>query len=199
MKKTIAILLVLVIGMVGVFAATAPADVSLFVKTSVYAINEMKITAAATPTSWTTNAQAAEIRASSSVYDSALSANSVNTSSTSAQIVGYLQTRTNNRLGVEVKVQASKLKYNITTTQDVEGIPTEVTTTVDSIDYTVTGGANPYNTASNTTAVSYMTIAAGTGLRLGDVKTVQVTLESNVANKTAGNYVGDITFNYTVN
>jgi hypothetical protein len=166
MKKTIAILLVLVIGMAGVFAVD-PAD--LFVKTTVFAINEMKITDSSTPPTWTVNAQTNNIDGSSSTHDTASNAATVETSDAGAQTVGYLHTRTNNRLGI-------------------------------TINYTVSGGTTDYDTSVGGNAVEYMSIdSTSTGLRTGDVKTVQVTLEDDAEIKTAGDYVGNIVFNYVIN
>ncbi|MGE4454836.1 MAG: hypothetical protein AB7D92_09915 [Sphaerochaeta sp.] len=189
MKKTIAILLVLVIGMAGVFAVD-PAD--LFVKTTVFAINEMKITNSSASPTWTVNAQTGVIDASSSTHDTASNAATVNTSVADAQTVGYLHTRTNNRLGITVNISASALEYSI---DDGSG----GSTLIDTINYTVSGGTTDYDTSVGGNAVEYMSIdSTSTGLRTGDVKTVQVTLEDDAEIKTAGDYVGNIVFNYVV-
>jgi hypothetical protein len=170
--------------MAGVFAVD---DANLFVKTTVFAINEMKITATSTEPTWTTNAQTGVIDSSSSAFSNAESAAEVVISEAGAQTVGYLHTRTNNRLGITVNVSATALDYSVENT------------VIDTINYTVTGGSNSYNTATSVAAVEYMTIASGDGLRLGDAKTVQVTLEDEAENKTAGDYVGNIVFNYVIN
>ncbi|MDC7229484.1 MAG: hypothetical protein PQJ48_04170 [Sphaerochaetaceae bacterium] len=190
MKKTIAILLVLVIGMAGVFAVD---DANLFVETTVFAINEMMITASDEEPTWTDNLQLENIGYSSSVYNDAQHTSVVDTSEAGAQTVGYLHTRTNNRLGIKVYISASALEYSI---DDGQG----GSTVIDTIDYTVSGGTDDYNTFDGGNAVEYMSINnTSTGLRLGDVKTVQVTLEDDAEKKTAGDYVGNIVFNYIIN
>ena len=189
MKKTITLLLILIIGIIGLFASM---DESLYVVTTIHGINEMKITSSSTSPTWTANNQTGNIAASSSEFDTPETAAVVSTAITTAQTVGYLHTRTNNRMGIQVKVEASPLEYSIQ-------IPIGPTV-VDRINYTITGGENDFDTAIPlATPVTYLTIDSGTGLRLGDVKTIAVILEADAPNKTAGDYIGVIEFEYIIN
>ncbi len=183
MKKTIAILLVLVIGMVGVWAATA----DLFVKTTVPAINEMLITTVSDNIPWVTDpvtgTQTSSYTSQRSAYASAAV---VTITDTTAQSVGFLNVRTNERTGITVKVSAAALEYTVSSTL------------IDSINYTVGGGSNDYVVGTTAAAVDYLTISSGTTLRDAQ-KEVTVTLAAGAVNKTAGEYVGSITFEYIVN
>ena len=201
MKKTIAILLILVIGMVGVFAATAPNAQELHLKTTVVAINEMHITEVDGEPEWTSSfGSNSEVSASSTAYGGATYYSEITLDET-LQTVGELHTRTNNRNTITVKITATALETSTTTTGDGG---TTTTTIDDTIHYTVTGG-NVSNASYHTglvngnplAAVAFHVMPAGSGLR--DLSTdIEVTLDSGVAKKTAGEYTGYITFNYNI-
>lgn len=185
MKKTIAILLVLVIGMAGVFAADLTADLNLI--TTVYEFNEMKITEANSVT-WTTfgEDQEADVNASSTYTGTTVATRkSIDPYTTTAQDVGYLHTRTNLRRGYTVTVKATQLSSLDVTTQ--------------AIDYSIFNGGESavYTTAATQpVAVTFVEEGSGTGMRPKSTP-ISVLLSATGDTLSAGVYTGDITFEYT--
>ena len=186
MKKTIAILLILVIGMVGVFAAVSPMDLHL--KTTVTAIHEMRITADENTPSWLTDIFTDGVQtfeASDSVYGTAMTPKEISFNTTAAQIVGYLHVRTNSRTAVMVSITAEPLESVASGSTDV-------------INYVVSNATgNVFDTSDDTTEKLFYTLAAGTGLHAGFQK-ISVALE-DASEKPADDYTGNITFIYSVN
>jgi len=194
MKKTIAILLVLVIGMVGVWAATA--DLNLI--TIVYEFNEMIITENSTVPTWTTFPNTTNLGLASTYTDTSnANRKAVDPYNSTYQNVGYIHTRTNMRRGYSVSISATQLISSETGT--AEG----ASAIVEKINYSIyndLSGSTP--TAVYTTAdtapnpETYVTQAAGTGMR---VKSTPVYIKlATVGNSlSAGTYTGDITFTYT--
>ena len=177
MKKTIAILLVLVIGMVGVWAATLSADLNL--TTTVYEFSEMVISSDLAHT-WAT-------------FDNTTTADVINTPSnlsatinpyiTTNQSVGYLHTRSNVRTGYTVNILATRL------TDDTKVI-----------DYELYNDADLVYTTSATTPVYtiFVTKPAGTGMQY-DNSEILVKLTTTGDNLSAGSYSATVTFSYTTN
>jgi len=185
MKKTIAILLVLIIGMAGVFAADLTANLNLI--TTVYEFNEMIITEENDVT-WTPfgEGQKADVNARSTYTGTtAETRKSIDPYTTDAQAVGYLHTRTNLRRGYTVKVKATQLSSLDETTQE--------------IDYSIfNGGESPVYTTAATppVAVTFVEQESGTGMRLKSTP-ISVLLLATGDELSAGVYTGDITFEYT--
>jgi len=184
MKKTIAILLVLVIGMAGVFAATA--DLNLI--TTVFEFSEMKITESDTPITWNSWENATDGNFSSTYTGTANeSRKAINPYETDAQNVGYLNTRTNRRGGYNVTVSATVL----TSTDD---------TTVQDINYEIYNDTETavYTAGTTTSAATFVTEGIGQGMRSKQTP-ISVKLLTTGDDLSSGTYTGDITFTYTGN
>jgi len=192
MKKTIAILLVLVIGMVGVFAATA----DLLLVSKVFEVNQMAIVQASSAAPWTsfTNDALVDSASTYTVASPTEVRQTVDPYTTAAQHVADLHTRTNNRQGFTVSIVATQLISSETVgsvTSD-EKINYEI--------YNDNGSTKIYTTADTApTAATFMSDAGTTkGLRV-DSKPIYVKLLTTGAALNAGTYEGDITFTYTAN
>ncbi len=189
MKKTIAILLILVIGMVGVFAADTS---KVTLTTTIFSINEMVITApTATAAGWTEYADLSAAVSSFTDYDGSVTVDAFD--STDTQPVGKLWTRSNNRVGYTVTIKADPLK------------PTGVDNpNTEQIDYVVSGGELPevgYSTATPPTADAdkiYLSQDATAGLHEKSA-VIYVKFNSSSAGVSADTYEGDITFTFTSN
>ena len=188
MKKTIAILLVLVIGMVGVWAAIAVDNADLQFKTVVNGVNLMGLSNSATaPTgnTWT-------------IGDLDYTANPVNTAT--ATPIAYLHTKTNHRSGIVVTMLAGaltssaadptgtitnasvNLAYKVSTLAP-NGIDTAIS------EATASGAAESATTIISTGAITGMTITS---------RNISVEIPG-YADALAGTYTGTITFAYTAN
>ena len=109
MKKTIAILLVLVIGMVGVFAATATADLTL--NTTVFPNDEIKLTPYSVDTYEFGTLGGTTGQDTDSTNDLAVDLSVWDNSSTeTAQNVAYVHARSNRAGGFKVTATATALK-----------------------------------------------------------------------------------------
>lgn len=186
MKKTIAILLVLVIGMVGVWAAVS--DAKLHLTTAVAEFSEMLITADSNEPNWATFENS--LVENSASYTSNSNRKSIDPYEDDAQDVGYIHTRTNRRGGYTITVTGAALS-------STEG------TTVQTISYEI------YNTPADTPSTAIFTVGdpspaifvqeeIGTGMRAK--KTAISVRLLNVGNDlSSGTYTGNITFAYTGN
>lgn len=189
MKKTIAILLVLVIGMVGVFAATSVGTSDIALTTTIAPIYQMAVTAGtATTAGWTNSTET-----TMSTID-AVTVTDTSASSATAQVVGKLWTRTNSRAGYTISVLATPLKSEY-------GSPS---TDTEYIDYVVSGGANDFTTAAATTSTTAVTFysfnGAVTGLTDGATGTeIKVKLINGFDSVSAGTFTGSITMNFMAN
>jgi hypothetical protein len=185
MKKTIAILLVLVIGMAGVFAATA--DLNLI--TTVFEFSELKITESDTPIEWNSWANATDGNFSSTYTGTANeSRKEIDPYITTAQNVGYLNTRTNRRGGYNVTVSATALT-------STEG------TTVQDINYEIyndTTATAVYIVGTTPSAATFVSEGVGQGMRSKQTP-ISVKLLTTGDDLSSGTYTGDITFTYTGN
>jgi hypothetical protein len=190
MKKTIAILLVLVIGMVGVFAATDPSPAKLFLTTTVPAINQMAVISAAdTEFEWS------EITTldggMTSIYGDLASAFPVTSAlEATAGKIAVLKARSNNRAGVEL-------------TLDATGLASVESSTVDSenIDYTVTvGGATIsfVDGGKNVTYAGIGNLAYNDAVATGSWD-VMLQLNESLASAAADTYTGNLTFTFEAN
>lgn len=197
MKKTIAILLILVIGMVGVFADPAPvastADVKIGVTTLIEPINDMLALSSVSvdwdnPTNGIDNTEGGNYRTVSSATETT---------------VGYLHSRSNNRAGYVIKMQAGPLK---STASGVTGgiqsvvylgyeakayLEDEGDLVEDAISTTVTtpssaGGNVPITSISNLSGL------------VENYREIKVTVP-DFATALAGEYFADITFTYLAN
>jgi hypothetical protein len=187
MKKTIAILLVLVIGMVGVFAATA----DLLLTTTVFEVNQMSIIEPDGTTPWTDFENAAAIATATSSYST--TRQTVDPYITTPQYIADVHTRTNNRQGYTVSIQATQL-----ISSEIVG---ENPADVEKINYTIyndNGTTAIYTTADTLPASATFMSDDGTtkGLRATE-KPVYVKLLTTKDNLNAGTYEGAITFTYT--
>ena len=182
MKKTIAILLVLVIGMAGMFAATA--DLNLI--TTVFEFSELKITESDSSITWNSWTNAADGNFSST-YTGTDNENrkEINPYLTTAQNVGYLNTRTNRRGGYDVTVSAIALT-------STDG------TTVQDINYEIYNGTATavYTVGTSTSPATFVSEAVGQGMRSKQTP-ISVKLLSTGDALSSGTYTGDITFTYT--
>lgn len=189
MKKTIAILLVLVIGMVGVWAATADLNLT----TKVYEFNEMKITETPTPATWTAfpSNPLANTNPVATTYTTNANRKSVDPYVTTSQNVGYLQTRTNIRRGYTVSITATQLS-------STEGATGSEITQV--INYAIYNDTSLIYTTADTApaAATFLSVSNGTGMR-ATTSPINVILSSTGDELSAGTYNGDITFTYTAN
>ena len=189
MKKTIAILLVLVIGMVGVFAATVGTK-DLLLTTTVSPIDSMAIVAAdaTAPTFPVTGDQFTTF--TGTPVDLTVD------NTTSAQTVGKLYTYSNRRV-YEVQITATPLS-------STAGGSTNY------IDYVVSGGvdaaaqATTFTTngasTSTTAVVFYTKSGASAGATVGaNGQSISVQLTTDYTTVAAGAYSGAITFNYIAN
>lgn len=186
MKKTIAILLVLVIGMVGVWAAVN--DVALNLITTVFEFSEMKITASSTVPTWTawSNTALGNYSASYTGTDNE-NRKSIDPYISTAQPVGYIHTRTNRRGGYTVSVSGTPLT-------STDG------TTVQYINYEIynAGETAVYVVGTTASAQTFVSETVGTGMRL-KATPVSVKLITTGDNLSAGVYTADITFSYAGN
>lgn len=193
MKKTIAILLILVIGMVGVFAANE-AEVNLI--TTVFEFSEMKITEVMPESlTWTAFPNSAVVGAFTT-YTGTENANrkSIDPYTTALQSVGFLHTRTNRRGGYNIKVSATVLS----STEAVGGA--NVVQTIGYDVYALDAGdasATPAKiyTAGAATAEIFVSEGLSTGMRAKSTE-IRVELATTGDNLSSGTYTGDITFEY---
>lgn len=183
MKKTIAILLVLVIGMVGVFAAVN--DASLHLKTEVHEFSQMLITESK-PVGGVTWAEFGNtLVESSGSYTTTENRKGIDPYDATIQPVGFLHTRTNRRGGYEIMVSATLLT-------STEG------TTTENIGYDVYKGEGQDLTKIYTAggdAVLFVSESPSSGMR-EQSNGISVQLETYGDNLSAGLYTGDITFEY---
>lgn len=173
MKKTIAILLVLVIGMAGVFAAdTSPAIAELDLTTTIGLVFRTKLVATANQLTSPdfTNFEAASTLLTSQPVD-------LNTTD-----FGYLYIMTNNATGYELAISAQPLASS--------GIAT-------SIDYVISAGGASYDTADTGATATTVTSSAITALDV-DEYTVSVDLDETTYNAALpASYTADVSFTFT--
>ncbi len=180
MKKTIAILLVLVIAMAGVFADIAGAASStLNLTTQRTGIQYLAITASEfegnTLALWNTaNATSNLLTADVPVADGTLA---------------WLNLINNNRAGVDVYVSATQMASTDTTD----------TSNTYKIDYAVSVGEGSFNTASNTEEVKILSAAntkAVAGLFMESYAITAVVDSDDFEQAPADTYRGIVTFNF---
>ncbi len=194
MKKTIAILLILVIGMVGVFAATATVDVT----TEISALNEIGITSIAVTDATKTYADFQSFLSTNAI-ESPVSVNTF--TAATATTIGHLTFFTNSTSGFTTSFVADVLKDSDTSnpvdstigytvivgrSRDAQGETTEAGITQD---------------AGITTSSDDLTLvnSSATDSSIGS-RSIEVYLDESDFNSAAipeGDYVGTITFTYT--
>ncbi|WP_332446058.1 hypothetical protein [Sphaerochaeta sp.] len=190
MKKTIAILLVLVIGMVGVFAADTitVTNAKLEFKTEVTGVNLMGLSSSATApagNSWT-------------IGDLDYTGTPVNTASVTP--IAYLHTKTNHRSGIEVTMLAGALTSSAADptgaiTNASVNLAYKVSTLGPDGSATVTSEATSEGAANNATTI--ISTGAITGMTVTS-RNISVEIPT-YADALAGTYTGTITFAYTAN
>jgi len=184
MKKTIAILLVLVIGMVGVWAEAATDSKVLNLSTTITAINQMIVTADDTDVVW------ADFGTLTSAYNTtgtAYTGLSDEENYNQDGIIAYIQARSNNRGGFKIDMTASPLTSTV-------GSDTEY------IDFVAKCGAAQVTTLDGVVTVDTATIATITydGSEMEILKeAITVNLTEELAQAADGTYTGSITFSYT--
>lgn len=195
MKKTIAILLILVIGMVGVFA-NSQGSADLLLKTTVLPIDAMAIVkhGADAPSFTSINGDETDFTSFTTDLATAVALDISNTST--KQSVGDLYTFSNRRL-YQVKIVATALSSL------VEGGITAY------MNYEVSGGnstaaSTPFITngaSTSTTEIVFYDHNAATvsGAAIGaNAETIEVKLNTSHLDVPSGTYTGTITFNYVV-
>jgi hypothetical protein len=191
MKKTIAILLVLVIGMVGVWADTT----NLYLSTTVPLVNQMVVaptTAILASYTWPSENGASNLLDDGATADDAFPV----TSALEAELttIAQLFARSNSRAGVAISLEATKLfddtAYTATVTDDSLNI-----------DYSIeVGGAaisfvNGEKDGTPTYAIGSLAYnETGIDQKAWDIK---VKLDESLANAAAGTYDAYITFTFT--
>lgn len=178
MKKTIAILLVLVIGMVGVFAADpSPATASLQLQTSVGLIFQTKLVATTnklTPVN-VTNFDAASTLLTEQIVD------------TLTRDFGYLYIKSNNKPGYDLDITGSPLTSGSLDT-DINYI------------LTATAGSDSAKldtlTTANNTKYTSSVFAA---LDVTEFVVSVVLNETDFAAALVGDYTADVIFSFTTN
>jgi len=184
-KKTIAILLILVIGVVGVFAAPPyTQSKTVYLETEIQAINEMIVTADGEldwdDYSTTTSAYGTTETAYGALSDSS----NYNKDGT----IAYLHARSNNRGGFAVTMTATPLKST------VDGVGTEY------IDFIVKCGEAIVETTNDAVAVTAGTVKTLTygGSQMPILEEeITVNLKEKLAEAAEGTYTGSIIFSYT--
>jgi hypothetical protein len=198
MKKTIAILLILVIGMVGVFAGDDNTDtVSVKITTSITAQSVIGIVNIPLTAEVTTKPE----------FDSFLTSHQVTEpvpvssyDSNSPDTIGHLAFFSNKTAGLTTKFKATLLEDVTSAPEEGGTAPTPVTTT---IKYTVTVGGVSVVAASTESYSSDLELVApaATGTTMGS-KEITVYLDEATYTTAAvpnGSYQGTITFSYITN
>ncbi|MEA5106611.1 MAG: hypothetical protein VB010_04585 [Sphaerochaeta associata] len=172
MKKTIAILLVLVIGMVGVWADTSPATSALTLTTEIGLIFQSKLVSTAN------KADTVDVTGFESL-ETLLPTQPVDPDTTS---FGYLYIMSNNKPG-----------YTLTIT----GEALTSTTTTSIINYTLTAGTATY--VSSTNASTPLATSTITALDVDELAVSVDIVEADWNNALTGSYEADVTFSFTTN
>lgn len=191
MKKTIAILLVLVIGMVGVFAAYSDTE-TVLLTTTVDPINQMAVVAideVLSSYSWPT----ATLEGSSSIYnttESALAVDTVTGIESAFVRIAKLFARSNNRGGVNITVDATSLVDSASTSTNLDS---------KHIDYSLKVGSsaaiNFINGTKTTTSANVGSLTYVDSVAV-DEWGIDVKLDESLAAAAAGTYNATITFTF---
>jgi hypothetical protein len=189
MKKTIAILLVLVIGMAGVFAATDPAAADLHIKTTVDAINQMAVIKADDTTFSWDDIATLDGGLSNEVYATSATAYTIS-SDLSDTTIAILKARSNHRDGVALSLDATPLASVLASVKDSENI--DYTVEVGSASINFVDGAKTI-TASGIGSLAYVDVVAE------DDWNVNLTLDESLADAAADTYTANLTFTFTAN
>lgn len=188
MKKTIAILLILVIGMVGVFAGDDPDPVSssektVYLETEVLAINQMIVTATSAIPTWAT-----AFDEDSAFSDNALPYKGLTDSDNYGKdgTIAYLHARSNDRAGFSVSMDVTPL---VSVTD--EG--------TEYINFLAKCGTAVIWTSNATVNTEFATV--GSKLYEGSVmpvisEAITINLSEELAEAAAGTYTGSIIFTY---
>jgi hypothetical protein len=182
-RNIIAILLVLSLATVGVFADPPnpnPANTSFDIITSVQGINYMKITTA----EFTSTAPGDFI--SATTYAGPLEVTTYGTQNFSA----WLSTMSNNRSGYTVTMTANAMKSEI---EDLSDAYIDFTVTVNTKAITTEG------TTSSPASVAVITAGSMTGLSKQSHKIALSVDQETFEAAVEGDYTGTVTFNYVAN
>ncbi len=185
MKKTIAILLVLVIGMVGVFAATI--DNTLTVGATIAPVNLMGVYTLGTPAP-SSNATAWQPNFS---YATSI------TSDTTVE-VATLHTRSNNRGGYSVTMTAKPLSS--TTGEEGNTVTTYLGYKIEAFENNTSAGSSTVASyqSGNGNAATIINVAPFTTAIVTESRDLSVTI-ADIYSAPAGVYSGDIIFGFTAN
>ena len=191
MKKTIAILLVLVIGMVGVFAT----DAILNIAADVSSQSLIKITDAATGAYIFTDFVYDTFASKPDTVTSDVVIDETNFADTAPVVVGHLNYWSNETAGLSTTVTATILKDRTGLSANTSKIGYTVFLDADSI-VTVTNADESVTAASATTL-----IASNTATSTSGSKAIGVTVDANDYRLAlaSDDYTATITFNYTAN
>jgi hypothetical protein len=192
MKKTIAILLVLVIGMAGVFAVIPEADASFKVTTTVTPVNRIAVTKA--------TYNGASALTTLAAWEDYVTTNALSTVAAPASeaTIGHLNIATNNTSGVAVKVSATPM---VSGENDYEiGYYVKVNDSAaifSGYDNSVETGLDAVSASAATTVVSASETQASEFLSL---VTVDILAELDATSfdnaPTATDYEGTVTFEF---
>ena len=187
MKKTIAILLVLVIAGVGLFAAiVTDTTADLYLSVTIAPINQMAITKTNTPHIWATPGTPATDF--SSIYGTTATAYGLSSTNETEMAIAYLQARSNNRNGFSIGMTATPLMS--TQGEDIQYI-----------DYTVKCGDVAITTLEGAVTVVGTIVGAisyvNAGIGVLPIKPIELKLTETLSNAADGEYSASITFTYT--
>jgi len=177
-KNIVAVLLVIALSTVFIFAATNPPATSFDVSTNVSGINKMKITTAAFTGTTSSSFDSA------TAYTGPLAVTAAGSQTFSA----YLSTMSNNRVGYKVTMGATAMSSTVSSATAY-------------INYTVSVNNKSLTTNNGTTVapVEVITVASLTGLAS---QSHQIALSVDATSFDAaveGSYTGTVTFTYTAN
>lgn len=173
MKKTIAILLVLIIAGAGLFATTGDTtSTDLKLTVAIADVFHMKLVK--------TGSKLASLDLTS--YDNLGTGDKLATKAVdkSSDLLGYLYIKTNNQDGYVLSIS---------------GAPLASTTASTTINYTISAGTASYIT-STSTATNY-TRGAATALVVDEYSVIVDLVESDYDNAAKADYEADVTFTYT--
>lgn len=196
MKKTIAILLVLVIGMVGVWAAYSDTE-TVLLTTTVNPINQMAVVGKNTVLSsysWPT-AEEGGLEGSSSIYnETALAVDTVTGIESAFVRIAKLFARSNNRGGVNITVDATSLVDSASTlSADSKNI--DYSLRVGKVDATTPAAIKFVDGVKTITSANVGSLAYNDAVAV-DEWGIDVKLDELLANAAAGTYDATITFTF---
>ena len=185
MKKTIAILLVLVLAGAGLFAAVTSGSADLHLSVTIAPINQMAITKTDTPHTWALPEAPEDDFSSAYDIDNAYGLTDANET---LSTIAYLQARSNNRNGFSIGMSATPLKA--TQGSDIQYI-----------DYTVECGGVAIATVDGVVTATGTVVDKieyeNDGIAFLPITAIDLQLTETIENAADGEYSASITFSYT--